>query len=115
MSEPNVQPPQAPSKHESLYFADGDLVVAASAAKDNTTHLFRVDTGLLRRHSPVFRDMLAFAPGPEQYDGAPLVRMPDDAEDVAALFGAFYKPGYVASSVFCHICAQRYRAQASDT
>lgn len=82
------------NRHESLYFADGDLVVSAEEVDTaNARRLFRVHTEILSRHSPVFGDMMAFPPGTETYDGVPLVSLSDKAEDVAALFDTFYKPG----------------------
>lgn len=84
-------------RHESLYFADGDLVVATETnTVEQRTVLFRVHTVILAQHSPVFRDMLSFSrdgAGAETYDGVPLVRFQDLADDVAALFDTFYNLG----------------------
>ncbi|KAK7050721.1 BTB domain-containing protein [Favolaschia claudopus] len=74
-----TKPAMTLSKIESLWFADGTLVLQA----ENT--IFRVYPGLLATASPVFKDMLAF-PQPHdgpKYEGCPLVQLHDSASDVA--------------------------------
>ncbi|KAI0697580.1 hypothetical protein BC835DRAFT_1413616 [Cytidiella melzeri] len=79
-------------RHPSLYFTDGDIVISATSRAKSYTELYRVDRIFLARHSPVFKDMFSLGKGrdDEQYDGAPRVHLPEDAEDVAALLGALY-------------------------
>ncbi|KIP07184.1 hypothetical protein PHLGIDRAFT_429124 [Phlebiopsis gigantea 11061_1 CR5-6] len=83
--------------HESLYFPDGDLVIASSLEKGTRT-LFRVHNFMVARHSPVFRDMLSFPAGESGktgfYDGSPLVLLHDDVEEIIALLDVFYNPGF---------------------
>ena len=91
-------PPQ-PTRHESLYFADGDLVL--SAKSDRKAMLFRIHTSFLSRLSPVFADMVAFPQSSdnefpaEMHDGVPSVELHDDPEDLESFLLALYKPGWV--------------------
>ncbi len=81
-------------RHETLYFDDGDIVLAAPTRRQpGCTVLFRVDKIFLARHSPIFRDMLSFSPGqgPQNtYDGVPRVDFTDEAQDLQGLLGAMY-------------------------
>ena len=65
--------------------------------------LFRVDKLFLSRHSDVFLDMFAVVPSEnveENYDGVPLVQMPQDkAGDLALLIEVIYDPSCVYQSV----------------
>jgi len=98
MSEELLEP------HPSLYLADGDIVLSALRSGSTTPYwIFRVDKVYLSRNSPIFADMLSIPQFtgedpesqteiPETYDGVPLVRLPDDAEDIAALLTVLYNP-----------------------
>ncbi|TDL15799.1 hypothetical protein BD410DRAFT_777707 [Rickenella mellea] len=88
----------SPSKHKSLYFPDGDIVIKA---QNHTGHrnkvLFRVHKFMLSHHSPFFKDMLALPPPVEkqpedEIDGVQLVEMSDRAEDIASLLEVLYDP-----------------------
>lgn len=89
-------------RHSSLYFAHGDIVLAApvhtSHGAQSQMQLFRVGQHLLAHHSTVFRDMFTVPQPPdsaqehEMYDGAPVVRMQDSAEDLASLLKLLYHP-----------------------
>ncbi|KAF8516077.1 hypothetical protein JB92DRAFT_2810425 [Gautieria morchelliformis] len=72
--------------HPELYMPDGTMLFLA----DNT--LFRVYPGLLSKHSEVFSGMASLSqcqpPNSETYDGCPVVRLTDDAEDLAFFFSA---------------------------
>ncbi|KAL0952535.1 hypothetical protein HGRIS_006794 [Hohenbuehelia grisea] len=92
-------------RHPDLYFEDGNLVLSAmdeeTALDHNTEHqivtFFRVHRSILAKHSPVFRDMLAF-PTPqdvERYDGVPHVRLYDSCDDLTGFLTAFYEPLYI--------------------
>ena len=75
-----------------LYYEDGDVVLSAND-KDGNTVLFRVDKLFLKRHSPIFADLFALPAGPEkreEYDGVPIVHLPDCSEDVAVMLKAIY-------------------------
>ena len=90
------QPTPVLRRHPDIYFADGDIVLSAPSHKTvNSVILFRVDTLMLKRHSPIFNDMLQFRPGTtsdEEYDGVPRVHLTDRAEDLATLLSAMYNP-----------------------
>ena len=95
--QPLYEDAKAQTHHESLYFPDGDLVIASSLQQGDRT-LFRVHSALIAHHSPVFQDMLSFPAGGsnrESYDDAPLVLLPDDVEEITALIEVLYKPGYI--------------------
>ncbi|KAF8516079.1 hypothetical protein JB92DRAFT_2788526 [Gautieria morchelliformis] len=72
--------------HPELYMPDGTMLFLA----DNT--LFRVYPGLLSKHSEVFRGMTSLSechpPNSGTYDGCPVVRLTDDAEDLAFFLSA---------------------------
>ena len=82
------------TRHPTLYFPDGDIVISATSAKDkNRIIFFRLDEIYLSRHSSVFKDMLSLpsdASTNAHYDGVPHVHLPDSAEDLGGLFGAIY-------------------------
>ncbi|KAI0791169.1 hypothetical protein C8Q75DRAFT_61827 [Abortiporus biennis] len=61
---------------------------------------FRVDSIFLSRHSPVFKDMFSIPrpPALETFDGAPLVRLSDSANDVEKLLNALSNPESFAYS-----------------
>ncbi|KIJ32817.1 hypothetical protein M422DRAFT_52680 [Sphaerobolus stellatus SS14] len=67
--------------HPDLYMQDGTLILLAEDT------VFRVYPGLLAMHSEVFRGMSTISDHlPEEieiYDGYPVVRLTDDAEDLA--------------------------------
>ena len=84
-------------RHPSLYHADGDIILAASASPE-LRQLFRVHKLFLAHHSDVFKDMLQLGQGAQVdaiYDGVPVVAMSDKAEDLAALLDIIYNPTYV--------------------
>ena len=94
-------------RYASLYSEDGDLVIAAEKKDENTVHMFRVNTAILKYHSRVFSDMLEMPAGPagvELYDGVPVVRLPDESADVVRFLRVLYYPGCV------HIVVWSYRA-----
>lgn len=92
-----------PSRHADLWFPDGSVVLHA----ENT--LFRVHMSQLSRHSVVFRDMFSLPrssasahdlSADDIYEGCPLVRLHDLAEDVANLLSALYDGPCVDSCLF---------------
>ncbi|KAF8517281.1 hypothetical protein BU17DRAFT_49985 [Hysterangium stoloniferum] len=68
-------------RHPELYMPDGTMVLCAQDV------VFRVYPGLLAKHSDVFNGMTSLSDHlpsvVETYDGQPLVRLPDKAEDLA--------------------------------
>jgi hypothetical protein len=82
--------------HHTLYFHDGNVVLATLRASGSTQR-FRVHKSYLSQQSPVFEDMFSLPPASpetvdEIYDGVTLVRMQDSAKDVASLLRALYDP-----------------------
>ena len=74
-------------RHPTLYFGDGDIVLAielrkSSKTKKATDTVYRVDKIFLARQSTVFADMLKLPPSPsgtnDEYDGVPMVRLVED-------------------------------------
>lgn len=79
--------------------SDGNIVIAAVETSETktVTHAFRVHQSLLSKHSTVFRDMFTLPQSldVEQYEGVPVVKLPDRYRDVKGLLRMFYDPGYV--------------------
>lgn len=85
-------------RHDSLYLPTGDIILLAVDPKENEDVLFRVHSVLLAHHSPVFSDMFS-APMMasesnvnETYDGALLIRIPDDASHFEVLLKVICDP-----------------------
>jgi hypothetical protein len=99
-------PPEPPglTKHADLWFCDGSVILQAEST------LFRVHKSQLSRRSIVFSDMFALAQPPlitthatladETYEGCPVVKLYDSAEDVANLLLALYDGPFVHSFLF---------------
>ncbi|KLO13583.1 hypothetical protein SCHPADRAFT_873850 [Schizopora paradoxa] len=80
-----------------LWLQDGNLVLSAVNAAKTSTILFRIHMSSLAGRSEVFDSMLGIPQGEnseqmEVYEGSPLVRLMDSAEDVEALLRAIYDP-----------------------
>jgi hypothetical protein len=98
--------PHSLTKHADLWFCDGSVILQADAT------LFRVHKSQLSRRSIVFSDMFALAQPPvmtthatladETYEGCPVVKLHDSAEDVANLLLALYDGPFVPSPFFSH-------------
>lgn len=79
-----------------VYFPDGDIVLCALTKASDALQLFRVDRVYLTRNSPVFREMLSLSSPPghghttEMYDGATVMRLPDDADDLGNVLSLLY-------------------------
>ncbi len=92
-------------RHSTLYILDGDIALSApkSALKSSTTSValvFRVHRRILSYHSVVFSSILSIPVIPdsnETYDGVPLVRLTDDADDFESLLKMMYIPRYVST------------------
>lgn len=79
-------------RHASLYFPDGDIVLCAPRANGDVL-AFRIDRVYLTRSSPVFRDLLSPPSAgnmTEAFDGAPVLRLSDDAAELANLLELLY-------------------------
>ena len=83
-------------RHPTVYFPDGDIVLCAATKTSDSLLLFRVDRVYLTRNSSVFRDMLSLSSPPahghttEMYDGASVMRLPDDADDLGNVLSLLY-------------------------
>ncbi|KAF7297663.1 BTB domain-containing protein [Mycena kentingensis (nom. inval.)] len=86
----DVDATRTPVKAEGLWWEDCGLVIQA----ENT--VYRVSRDQLASHSPVFRDMLLLPPpqDAETFEGCPLVRVPDKADDVTTFFKALFSYDY---------------------
>lgn len=73
-------------RHPDFYMDDGSVVLLA----ENT--LFRVYLKWLEKKSEVFSQLASFEnvqpPDSEMYDGCPLIRLSDTAEDLSHFLGA---------------------------
>ncbi|KAM5544045.1 hypothetical protein V8D89_002231 [Ganoderma adspersum] len=81
--------PGEPQQDPELWFEDGNVVIVAGTAA------FRVHTGVLSRHSEVFRDTFGVPrpalPAPSDvFDGQPVVHVSDSANDFKQLLGMLY-------------------------
>ena len=96
--------PDTRSKHADLWFCDGSVILQAE------TTLFRVHKSQLSRRSTVFSDMFTLPQPPvitthatlddETYEGCPVVKLYDLADDVENLLLALYDGPFVLVSLF---------------
>ncbi|KAI0746215.1 hypothetical protein C8Q80DRAFT_1271149 [Daedaleopsis nitida] len=87
-------------KHPRLYFADGDVVLAAKqpalATEPPRFQLFRVHKPILRHHSTILANMFGDATPGEIFEDVPLVKLAgDDADGVALMLTFLYYPAEV--------------------
>lgn len=79
-------------RHPTLYFLDGDIVLYATKPSGDV-QAFRVDRVYLTRSSPVFRELLSTPSASnmtEAFEGAPVLRLSDDAIELANLLELLY-------------------------
>ena len=85
-------------KHPTLYFDNGDIIIICPfREKDKGYQHFRVDKIFLSRHSPIFATTFSLPTGPGRsqedfMEGASVIRVPDDAEDMEGFLKAMYEP-----------------------
>ena len=84
-------------KHAGLWFADGNIVLQTTSPSEDEIHLFRCHKSVLSKHSVVFADMFELGGyvcvrRSEEYDGVPVISIPDSSADVDALLGMLYDP-----------------------
>lgn len=92
--ESSTQPPRKRARtdagelerHPLLWYDDGNIVLRAQ----NTA--FRVHRSLLGRHSPVFKDLFAFAQpsADDEIDGVPVVELHDSHFELADFLDVLY-------------------------
>ncbi|KAF7791127.1 hypothetical protein EIP86_002138 [Pleurotus ostreatoroseus] len=90
-----VDPQDNLKRCDELWYADGTVVLQAG------TTLFRVYTGILSQYSAIFRDLFA-VPQPavqEQYQGCPLVHLPDTASEVYHLLKVVHDMSFDVSRI----------------
>jgi hypothetical protein len=78
--------------HDSLYLVDGNVALVAPHTTGRCT-IFRVHQSILAKNSAVFDTMFtlpAATNANETYEGAPLVQLPDGAEDIESLLRILY-------------------------
>ncbi|KAF7376382.1 BTB domain-containing protein [Mycena sanguinolenta] len=82
-----------------LYIEDGNIVLSAKDNENNTVY-FRVHKSTLVKNSPeAFGNMFSVPtpPNMDQYDGVPLVQMPDDAKSLRDFLTILYDPQCIAT------------------
>jgi len=86
-----------------IYYQDGDITILSLPNDENIITAFKVDKIYLSRNSTVFGRMvrLPLAETSERYDGVPLVRLQDTAQQLEDFLSALYDSGYVASFFIC--------------
>lgn len=84
------------ARHPTLYLPYGDLALLSCAGVDGgPATVFRVGKTTLAFNSSIFATMLTLpggADGQEMYEGAPVVRLSDTADDLQDLLKALYDP-----------------------
>ena len=81
-------------RHATFYLPYGDLIVQSAPDESGAAIIFRVNRSVLAFNSPVFADMFTLpnTSAQELYDDAPVVCVPDTAEELNALFLALHDP-----------------------
>ena len=86
--------PVEPTRHEALYFPDGNVVICSAGTGEGPGRVaFRVHKSVLSFHSTMFKDMFSLPAVDgvnETYDGVPLVNTTDNANGWEDLLGALY-------------------------
>lgn len=83
-------------KH-SLWFQDGNIILQTTSPSEDEIHLFRCHKSVLCKHSTVFsrmfgEDNYVCVRRSEEYEGVPVISMPDSSSDVDALLNMLYDP-----------------------
>lgn len=105
-----VSPPPSPSsqtdmdlevvpkviKH-STWLPDGNVILQTTSPSEDEFHLFRCHKSVLSKHSAVFADMFELenyvcVRRSEEYEGVPVISIPDASADVDALLNMLYDP-----------------------
>ena len=72
-----------------------------STEDEGSVYLFRVHRSILSYHSSIFEGLFSLPPAPgvnEEYDGVPMVKMPDTYEDLLYFLEVLYGHEYVGAT-----------------
>ncbi|KAI0046968.1 hypothetical protein FA95DRAFT_1291470 [Auriscalpium vulgare] len=83
------------ARYKQLSFDDGNIILQADTAS------FCVHRSILSLHSEVFRDMFAVgnSDGEETRDGVPVLRLPDQDDELYELLRALYLPQHINRTI----------------
>ena len=86
-------------KSTSIYHAHGDIAILSLPNDEGVITAFKIDKIYLSRNSAVFEGMVGLPSmeESEKFDGVPLVRLQDTAEQLGDFLEALYDSGYVVS------------------
>ena len=84
-------------KHPKLWFLDGNIILQTTSSSQDEIHLFRCHKSVLSKHSAVFADLFELdsyvcVRRSEEYEGVPVISIPDAPADVDALLNMLYDP-----------------------
>ena len=84
-------------KHPHLWLPDGNIILQTTSPSEDEFHLFRCHKSVLSKHSVVFAGMFEVdsyvcVRRSEEYDGVPVISIPDASADVDALLNMLYDP-----------------------
>jgi hypothetical protein len=82
---------------QSTWFQDGNIILQTTSPSEDEIHLFRCHKSVLSKHSVVFAEMFELESyvcvrRTEEYDGVPVISIPDASADVSALLDMLYDP-----------------------
>ena len=80
-----------------LWLSDGNVILQTTSPSEDEIHLFRCHSSILSMHSVVFanmfeRDNFVCVRRSEEYEGMPVISIPDASADVDALLNMLYNP-----------------------
>ena len=80
-----------------LWLPDGNIILQTTSPSEDEIHLFRCHMSVLSKHSSVFARMFELESyvcvrRSEEYEGVPVISIPDASADVDALLNILYNP-----------------------
>lgn len=80
-----------------LWLPDGNTIIQTTSPSEDEIHLFRCHKSVLAKHSTVFAGMFELdsyvcVNRSEEYEGVPVIQIPDAPADVDALLNMLYDP-----------------------
>jgi len=80
-----------------LWFDDGNIIIRAVLNDNRAYTAYKIHKSVLILHSNVFRDLFdgpqaAFDVASDQYDGLPVIQLPDSPSEVNHFLKALYFP-----------------------